>query len=43
MPDAWLNINAASPLVGNSDPIRETCDIRATVRAPRRIKIVTVD
>jgi len=39
MPDAWANINATACLLMGSDPICATCDIRATVRAPRRTNI----
>jgi hypothetical protein len=39
MPDAWVNINAAAFSVEDSDPICRTCDIRATVRGPRRINV----
>jgi hypothetical protein len=39
MPDAWANINATASLLTGSDPICCTCDIRATVSAPRRTKI----
>jgi hypothetical protein len=39
MPDAWVNINAAAPLLTGCDPICGTCDIQATVRAPRGINI----
>jgi hypothetical protein len=35
MPDAWVNINAASPLARDPDPICKTCDIRATVQAAK--------
>ena len=39
MPDACVNINAASSLVTGTDPICGTCDIQATVRVQRRINI----
>jgi hypothetical protein len=39
MPDAWVNINAAASLLTGCDPICGTCDIQATVRAPRGINI----
>jgi hypothetical protein len=42
MPNAWVNFNAAASLLMDSDPICGTCDIQATVRAPRRTNIGAV-
>jgi hypothetical protein len=39
MPDAWTNINATASSLTGSDPICGTCDIRATVRALRRMNV----